>query len=226
MPAPRLSKGDATLPRNPFSAVLDNLTSEFNVGTIFRTSDAFLVDRLYLCGTTPVPPRPNITRTSIGTERWVPWERHLDAATLLPTLREHGVWLVAVELTDTGIPPEEAELRFPLAFLLGDEMLGMRPETLALADTAITIPMLGMANSLSIVSAYAIVAHEAMRRAALRDQPLAGQQLRRLRQRRGWTLREFGQRAGVSYVTIANIENGRSKPAPTTWRKLSRALVQ
>lgn len=213
-------------PRNPFSVVLDNLTSGFNTGAIFRTSDAFLAQCIYLCGTTPTPPRAAITKTSMGTDRWVPWEHHTDPAALVTTLRERGTHIVAVELADVGVPPQEAEMRFPLAFILGDEMLGIRPEVLALADSAITIPMLGMANSLSVVSAYAIIAHEAATRSSLGlEAGSAGQQIRRLRHRRGWTLRECGQRAGVSYATIANIENGRSQPTPTTLRKLSRALL-
>lgn len=219
--------GFSALPRNPFSVVLDNLTSGFNTGAVFRTSDAFLAQCVYLCGTTPTPPRPAITKTSMGTDRWVPWEHHADPAALVTTLRERGVHIVAIELTDCGVPPHEAAMPFPLAFILGDEMLGIRPEVLALADTAITIPMLGMANSLSVVSAYAIVAHEAATRLSLRlEAGCAGQQIRRLRLRRGWTLRECGEKSGVSYATIANIENGRSTPTQATLRKLNRALLE
>lgn len=106
-------------------------------------------------------------------------------------------------------------------------MLGIRPEVLALADRAITIPMLGMANSLSVVSAYAIVAHEAATRLSLRlEAGSARQQIRRLRQRRGWTLRDCGQRTGVSSPQSPTSRMAEAPRRSKPLQKLNQALVE
>lgn len=214
------------LPRNPFSVILDNLTSGFNVGSIFRISDAFLAERLYLCGTTPCPPRPAITKTSIGTDRWVPWEHHASSERLAGDLRGRGIQIVAVELTDKSVAPENAEFRFPLALVLGDEMLGVSPAVVEMADLSVAMPMLGMGNSISVVSAYAIVAYELARRLSFGVNPdQAAEQVRLLRRRRGWTMRDLSARTGVAFSTISDIENGRHKPTPATIRKLLDSLL-
>ncbi len=216
----------ASLPRNPFAVVLDNLTSGFNVGSVFRVSDTFLADRLYLCGTTPVPPRSAIARTSMGTDRWVPWERHAEASHVVTALKERGHQIVVVELTDESTSPEAAEYRPPLALVMGDEMLGVSSAIVGAADIAVAVPMLGMGNSLSVVSAFAIVAYELTKTLLFRIDPeRAAAQLRLLRLRRGWSMRELGERTGVHFTTISDIENGHHRPATATVRRLVRALL-
>jgi tRNA G18 (ribose-2'-O)-methylase SpoU/DNA-binding XRE family transcriptional regulator len=214
------------LPRAPFSIVIDNLTSGFNVGSIFRTADAFLAERVYLCGTTPTPPRARITKTSMGTDRWVPWERSASARDVVDGLRERGTQIVAVELTDGSIPPDGADLRPPLALVLGDELAGVSAPVLEAADLAVAVPMLGMGNSMNVSAAFAIVAYELTRSLRLSVDPdRASEQVRLMRVHRGLSMRELANLAGIHFTTISDIENGHRRPSPSTLRKLSCVLA-
>jgi len=147
------------LPKHPVAIVLDNLTSGFNVGAAFRLADALRLERLCLCGTTPVPPRPRIRHTSMGTERWVPFQYFTDARGAVEALIAEGFYPVAVELTDTATPIEEYRPVFPVALVFGDEMCGVASGTLDLCRDSVYIPMYGMGNSMSVVAAMAIAAH-------------------------------------------------------------------
>lgn len=206
------------LPRNPIAVVVDNFTSGFNVGAVFRAADAFLVGRVYLCGTTPVPPKRRIAKTSRGTERWVPWEARPDAAEVARELRAQGHQIIAVEMTDRSAPPWGVDYRFPVCFVVGDEMTGVSQRVLEEADAAVAIPMLGMGNSMNVASALSIVLYEA----SLRLRP--GAEIRRLRLQRGMSLRELGEKSGVSYSTICEIERGRRRPSHKTLRRILAVL--
>ncbi len=147
------------LPKHPVAMVLDNLTSGFNVGAAFRLADALRLERLCLCGTTPVPPRPRIRHTSMGTERWVPYQHFVDGRTAVGTLTAEGFRPVAVELTDTATSIEDYSPAFPTALVFGDEMCGVASSTLGVCEDSVYIPMYGMGNSMSVVAAMAIAAH-------------------------------------------------------------------
>lgn len=149
----------ADLPRHPVALVLNNLTSGFNVGAAFRLADAFRLNSVHLCGTTPTPPKPRIVKTSMGTERWVPYAVHADALSAIETLREQGFRPVAVELTDAAIPLESFHPLWPMALVFGDEMVGVSPRVLAACELSVFIPMYGMGNSMNVVTAMAISAH-------------------------------------------------------------------
>jgi tRNA G18 (ribose-2'-O)-methylase SpoU/DNA-binding XRE family transcriptional regulator len=214
------------LPRNPFAVVCHDLTRGFNVGSIFRLADPFLAERLYLCGSPPTPPRARITKASMGTERWVPWEHREDAMATVAALKADGTQIVAVELTDESVLPDAAAYRPPLALVLGDEMLSVSPAIVEQADLAVAVPMLGMGNSMSVVTAFAIVGYEITRtlRFSLDAERVPGQ-LQLLRRRRGWSMRELAYRSGVRYTTISGIENRHHRPAPDTMRKLLGVLL-
>src|SRR3989338_2238944 len=86
--------------RNPVYAMLDNVRSLYNVGSVFRTSDAVLLNKLFLCGITGTPPRKEISKTALGAEDIVPWEQNDSSTSVIKKLKKAGVQIAAVELTD------------------------------------------------------------------------------------------------------------------------------
>ncbi|MGH7866642.1 MAG: TrmH family RNA methyltransferase [Candidatus Dormibacteraceae bacterium] len=150
----------AQLPRTPVVMVADNLTSGFNVGSLFRLADAFRIERLYLCGTTPQPPQPRIRKTSMGSEKWVEWRAHSSASEVVSELHELGYHTVAIELTASSTPLPEFHFHLPLTMVVGDELAGISPAALAACEASVSIPMWGMGNSINVVTAAAIVIYQ------------------------------------------------------------------
>jgi len=155
--------------RNPITVVLDGIRGNYNLGAIFRLCDAFLVERLIICGeeSRASPHRirkRKLVQAASGTQHWVPWEEAPDAAAVVGAAKAVGYWIAAVELTAESVPVTEMQPRFPAILILGNELSGVSHEVLACADQAVAIPMLGMANSLNVATAGAIVLHELVRR--------------------------------------------------------------
>ena len=150
--------------RTPLHVVLDNIRSTQNVGAIFRTSDSVLAEQLYLCGITPHPPRKDIEKSALGATEAVPWTWTSSVKETVVKLKEKGVTICALELTQASVDFKEAKYPFPLALILGNEVEGVSDELLELADMAVSIPMLGRANSLNVATAYGIVAYEILYR--------------------------------------------------------------
>lgn len=148
--------------RSPIYALLDNVRSLHNVGAIFRTSDAILLEKLYLCGITGTPPRNEITKTALGAEEVVPWEHHDEALEAIQELKEQGVKIVAVELAVDSVEYSRAEYDFPVCFVFGHEVYGVSDEVMEEVDMAVTLPMLGRANSLNVATCYGIVMYDAL----------------------------------------------------------------
>lgn len=146
--------------RNPITVVLDRVRGNYNLGAIFRLCDAFLAERLVICGVPVMLRKRKLVRAAAGTQRWVPWEQAADAGEVVRAAKAEGWWVGVVELTEAGVSPAELEPRFPAILVLGGEMSGVSAEVLACADQAIAIPMLGMANSLNVATAAAIVLYE------------------------------------------------------------------
>lgn len=143
--------------RAPIHALLDNVRSLYNVGSIFRTSDGVFIERLYLCGFTPHPPRKEIEKTALGSTRSVPWEYHKNPTEIIHLLRERQIKIVALEMTDRSIPYYDVQPSdFPLCLVAGNEITGVRKEVIELADMAIEIPMYGTKQSLNVAVAYGI----------------------------------------------------------------------
>jgi tRNA G18 (ribose-2'-O)-methylase SpoU len=147
----------AKLEKFPVSVVLENIRSLYNVGSIFRTSDGVLAEKLYLCGYTGYPPRKEIDKTALGSIGSVPWEHHLDAVEVVNGLRERNYMVVSLEHTDSSIAYTEAEYRFPLCLIVGNEIEGVSEELLSITDMAIEIPMYGIKQSLNVSVAYGVV---------------------------------------------------------------------
>ena len=146
--------------RTPLFVVLDDIRSVYNIGAIFRTSDAILAEKLFLCGITAHPPRKDLEKTALGATEVVPWTYHTSARETLLKLKEKGVRICALELTTRSVNYREAKYSFPMALVLGNEVDGVSREVLDLADMVVQIPMLGRAKSLNVATAYGIVAYE------------------------------------------------------------------
>lgn len=152
----------------PIVVVLDNIRSMHNVGSVFRTADAFLVQGIYLCGFTPQPPHRDIHKTALGATETVKWAYFDTTVSAVRALREEGYTVFAVEQAEGSIPLQEVCMRFsggsgPLAVIFGNEVEGVGAEALALCDGAIEIPQWGMKHSLNISVAAGIVLWELVR---------------------------------------------------------------
>ncbi|MFA6244746.1 MAG: RNA methyltransferase [Candidatus Hydrogenedentales bacterium] len=149
--------------RNPVHVVLDNLRSAFNVGSIFRTSDAGAVEHIHLCGLTAFPPNPKLTKTALGAHDYVPWTHHESTAQAIEVLRNQGIACVAIEVTETSVPHTKFDWPQPVAIVFGNEVWGIRPETLAICDAVVSIPMRGYKNTINVATAFGVVLYEALR---------------------------------------------------------------
>lgn len=147
-------------------ALLHNIRSLHNVGSIFRTADAAGIGKLYLVGITPEPVdrfgriRSPIAKVSLGAEKTVPWEKVAKVAPLIRRLKDAGYQIVAVEQDRKAIPyfKFHPRRRERMAILLGHETRGLSPSVLRLCDTIVEIPMRGRKESLNVAVAFGIAA--------------------------------------------------------------------
>ena len=150
----------------PLTVVLDNVRSLNNIGSVFRTSDAFRVEHIALCGITATPPHREIHKTALGAEESVEWSYHEDTAEYIRALKEQGYKVYAVEQVDDSIKldtlPES--LGEKVAVVFGNEVEGVQEELLPLCDGSIEIPQQGTKHSLNISCAAAIVLWELWQR--------------------------------------------------------------
>jgi 23S rRNA (guanosine2251-2'-O)-methyltransferase len=156
----------------PVCVLLENVRSLYNVGAFFRTADAVALDKLYLAGITGYPPQRMITKTALGAEETVAWQRTQGAAATIRELRGADYEIAAIETSVHAVDLFEWQPRFPVCLLFGHETDGLTPEVAALADTHVRIPMLGRKHSLNVASAGAVVLYEMLRKyLALRKSP-------------------------------------------------------
>ncbi|HEY4108919.1 RNA methyltransferase [Puia sp.] len=151
--------------KTPIVVVLDNIRSMHNVGSVFRTADAFLIQAIYLCGYTPQPPHRDIHKTALGATETVEWVYFGSAAEAVGELKSRGYAVFAVEQAEGSVSLPEFSGRFsgPLAVVFGNEVSGVSEEALALCDGGIEIPQWGMKHSLNISIAAGIVLWELVR---------------------------------------------------------------
>lgn len=149
--------------------ILHNIRSLYNVGSIFRTADAAGVEKIYLCGITPGPvdvfgkPRSQLTKVSLGAEKYVPWEKVRLTAPLIDKLKKDGYKIFAIEQSKKSIPYYRARrssdtIVDKTALVLGNEIKGLPPAILKRADKILEIPMKGKKESLNVAVAFGIVA--------------------------------------------------------------------
>ncbi|HEU5051650.1 MAG TPA: RNA methyltransferase [Hanamia sp.] len=151
--------------KNPVVAVLENIRSAYNVGSVFRTADAFLIDAVYITGYTAVPPHKEIKKTALGAEESVDWKYFETAMQAVTHLKENGYKVFAVEQVTNSISLETIS-EIPaekIAFVFGNEVSGVEEETISLCDGCVEIPQFGMKHSLNISVAAGIVLWEAVK---------------------------------------------------------------
>lgn len=139
-----------------FVLILPDIRSCHNVGAMFRTADACGVEKIWLCGYTPVPPRPEIAKVALGAETWLPWEQASDPVIVVQDLKKQGYIIVALEKNVTSVDIGAAELLKPVALIVGNEVTGVGADLLALADVVAHIPMYGRKESLNVSVAAGI----------------------------------------------------------------------
>ena len=152
------------LPKHPISVVLDNVRSLYNVGSIFRTSDAALIEKLYLTGITGTPDNRGLHKTALGAQDTVAWAYEKDPTVVARRLREAGYTLAVLEITDTPTPTTALTPdAFPLCLVVGNELTGVRDELVEMADLALEIPQYGAKQSLNVAVAYGIAIFDLVR---------------------------------------------------------------
>lgn len=152
--------------RNPFWIVLDQVRSMHNVGSVFRTSDAFHVAGIMLCGLTPRPPHRDIHKTALGATDTVPWHYEASVEAALRRLKAEGYMVLAVEQThnSTALQDITFSARDKVALVFGNEVNGVSEEALSLCDGSIEIPQWGSKHSLNISVSVGVVLWELVRK--------------------------------------------------------------
>lgn len=152
--------------KTPVIAVLENIRSAYNVGSVFRTSDAFLLEGVYLTGYTAKPPHKEIKKTALGAEDTVEWKYFTNASEAIEHLRENGYKVFAVEQVQDSFSLEKTDFdaNEKIAVIFGNEVTGVEQDTIIKCDGCIEIPQLGMKHSLNIATAAGVVLWEIIRK--------------------------------------------------------------
>ena len=145
------------LDRYPISALIENIRSMHNVGSIFRSSDGVRLQKLFLTGFTACPPRKEIDKTALGSTDSVPWEFSRDPLPIIEKLKNENCRIVVLEHTDKSIPYFAFDYQFPICLVAGNEVEGVSKNIIKQADAAIDIPMLGLKQSLNVSVAFGVV---------------------------------------------------------------------
>lgn len=149
----------------PIIVVLENIRSAYNVGSVFRTADAFLVEAIYIIGYSAKPPHKEIKKTALGAEETVNWRHFPTTAEAISQLREDGYSIYAIEQAEGSLALQALTpaLDEKIAVVLGNEVTGVEQATIHLCDTCVEIPQLGMKHSLNIATAAGVVLWELVR---------------------------------------------------------------
>ena len=148
----------------PVIVVLENIRSAYNVGSVFRTADAFLLQSIYICGYTAFPPHKEIKKTALGAEDSVSWKHFKNIGEAIEEIRAEGFKIYAVEqaVDSWKLGSFETE-EDKIAVILGNEVTGVEQSTIAMCDGVIEIPQLGMKHSLNVATAAGVVLWELVR---------------------------------------------------------------
>jgi len=146
-------------PKTPLVVVLDHVRSLHNIGSIFRTADAFRLEAVYLCGITAAPPHPEIHKTALGAEETVAWHYHKDTLDAIRELKQNKYILYAVEQTEGSLSLENIALdpTKKYALILGHEVKGIQQTVVNECDYCVEIPQFGTKHSLNVSVAAGIV---------------------------------------------------------------------
>ena len=143
----------------PLIVVLDNVRSQYNVGSVFRTSDAFRVEAIYLCGISATPPHQEIHKTALGAEDTVDWKYFKDTIVAINELKVAGYFIYSIEQVEGSVMLENLQLDATkkYAVVLGNEVKGVQQEVVNLSDGCIEIPQYGTKHSLNVSTTAGIV---------------------------------------------------------------------
>jgi 23S rRNA (guanosine2251-2'-O)-methyltransferase len=142
----------------PLIVILDNIRSTYNVGSVFRTADAFRLEKIYLCGITSIPPHPEIHKTALGAEESVDWEYSTSTLEVVDKLKQQGYRVYAVEQAQgstmlNNFNPSDDKL----AIVMGNEVKGVQQEVINHSDGCLEIPQYGTKHSLNVSVTTGIV---------------------------------------------------------------------
>ena len=162
----RISPDKATeTDKHNIIVILDDVRSMHNVGSVFRTCDAFAVGELYLCGYTPTPPHRDIHKTALGATETVAWEHYTNTIDAVTTARTNGYMILAVEQAHNSISlAQYSYTGQKIALVFGNEVTGVNDDVLAVADGCIEIPQWGAKHSLNISVSAGVVLWELVRK--------------------------------------------------------------
>jgi tRNA G18 (ribose-2'-O)-methylase SpoU len=148
----------------PIVVILENIRSAYNVGSVFRTADAFLLDRIYICGYTAHPPHKEIKKTALGADESVDWKYFKTTKEAVDELRKENFKIFSVEQAEKSIMLNTLKSdNEKLAIVFGNEVTGVEQATIQLSDGCIEIPQLGIKHSLNVSVAAGIVLWELAR---------------------------------------------------------------
>ena len=133
-----------------------NIRSLWNIGSLFRSADAFKIRHIYLTGYTAIPPRTEIHKTALGAEEWVLWSKHSDATLVISDLKSKGYTVVSLEISNESTPLHTHRPPEKTCIILGHEILGVTDQLQKLSDAVVHIPMLGKKDSLNVSVAAGI----------------------------------------------------------------------
>ena len=148
------------IPRLPISILVENVRSVHNVGSIFRSADGFGSERIYLTGYTACPPRDDLSKTALGSEKVVPWEHFENPVDAAKKILKQGISLVLLEQTVKSKPIYDIQWNFPVCFIVGNEVTGVSEELSDMADIHAEIPMRGIKQSLNVSVATGVAGYE------------------------------------------------------------------
>lgn len=145
--------------KTPLIVVLDNIRSLNNIGSVFRTSDAFLIEKIYLCGITATPPHKDIHKTALGATDSVAWEYIEDTLELVEKLKAEGIQTLAIEQAENATMLDEftPEQNQKYAVVFGNEVKGVAQKVVSACDSVIEIPQFGTKHSLNISVSAGVV---------------------------------------------------------------------
>ncbi len=163
--------------KTPVIAVIENVRSAYNVGSLFRTADAFLLEAIYITGYTAKPPHKEIKKTALGAEDSVDWKYFPNASEAIIHLKQEGYKVYAVEQVVDSLALQDITFKADdkIAVIFGNEVTGVEQDTIGQCDGCIEIPQLGMKHSLNIATAAGVVLWEIIRTRMKTLRPLKGE---------------------------------------------------
>ncbi len=146
-------------PKTPLIIILDNIRSLNNIGSVFRTADAFLIEKIYLCGITAKPPHKDIHKTALGATESVDWEYVENTISLVEKLKNKGIEIISIEQSENAIMLDnfKTEKDTTYAIIFGNEVKGVQQEVVSASDVVIEIPQFGTKHSLNISVSCGVV---------------------------------------------------------------------